>query len=210
VAESASSDLGSTAAVATWASVQGEPTAERFRYTVEAAEFLVSADGHGVRTRNGEKTTFSLPLDEGSWIVKLQALPFKEDLIVIYEFEDGEESAAKAVRLHGTTLEPRWNVRIPAFNVALGVRDGQQLCIAGFGFIGALDVENPVFVWTHGNLYLRFGHAFNDFETPVVTAREIVFKEGATALSGRRPWTIRVTRATGGMVVEKPRAEANK
>jgi hypothetical protein len=124
------------------------------------------------------------------------------DVLMVYEEGDGESGAGAIVRVTAAELRVKWHLRLPAFNVSLGIIEGNRLYQAGLGFVTAVDLDRGVFVWKHQGLYDARQFSFNAFDRPDVGPTDVVFRESvATGVDGRRR-VIRVNKDSGKMRLE--------
>ncbi|MDH5327063.1 MAG: hypothetical protein OEZ68_12850 [Gammaproteobacteria bacterium] len=181
-----------------------ESESEPCVFTLKGKSFRIQTNGKGVRS-DGQTTRFSLNVPGRDVISVLYYGSYGDDIILVYETEDGESSASYVVRLDGQSLSPKWETHLEGFNTASGLIDAGFLYQTAIGLVAKLDLETGSFVWIHKNLYDRAYFSFNSFETPEKNGGKIVFREVLqTGVAYDEPRSVVVSDAEGVIRVEKP------
>jgi hypothetical protein len=118
------------------------------------------------------------------------------DLLLIYGYTDSEGSGITVTRLDPVTLQRRWLRPMGIFNVSQTI-DGDDLFLAGVGFVSRIDLKSGRFVWQLRGLYGRGDFSFTSFLAPAVAGEEVVFTEQQLGGGLRADKRIIVNRETG-------------
>ena len=180
-----------------------ETTGEEYcSFSIAEYHFVIKQTGRGKRSINDQVTTFKLRLRKGEYIEVLHYASYRRDLIIIAGVTDGESGGGTVYRLRGDSLLVKWILQVPAFNLSEGVIEDESLYLAGIGFVSRIDLEGGKYVWRHGNLYDRDRYSFNSFQRPVLSRKDVKFREELS--SGHHKYTlpreIRINKGDGSIV----------
>ena len=151
-------------------------------FSLAGYSYRVGPDGDALRRQGRRRARrFRLPVPSDYGIEKLWYGRWGSDLLIGYEFTDGEFAGGQLVRLDGRTLKRRWTADIPGGYIGPSLAEGSSLYLTAFGFVGRLNVETGRFVWRHTHLYEsrpgKQGHQFNSFRRPLLRGNRVIFIE---------------------------------
>lgn len=95
----------------------------------------------------GEVIKGNIIPDYDIFIVSLYYIPYKGDIIILYQWDNGDGGAPIACRVNGETLSISWDLTIMAYSIRESILEGTSIFIAGSGFIGKLDAETGKLIW---------------------------------------------------------------
>ena len=167
-----------------------------FHFVVSEHEYLLRSDGLLLLRFGAVSKHLRLPL-QGGLIDRLYASPYENDLVLMYELDDGESGWSKVTRVSANGSQVRWSAHVPGLNLATPCREAGSLYLAASGFIGKLTLKTGQFAWSHSGLYSR-SHAFNVFDTPEVGESTVLFR--ASAQPGGSVETLLVSKESGKLL----------
>jgi hypothetical protein len=126
------------------------------------------------------------------------------DLLLIYLVTDSEGLGTIVARLDARSLKKRWTLHVREFNPSQTL-DGNDLYLAGVGFVSRIDLVTGRFVWKLSGLYGREDFSFNSFEPPILSGPDVIFLEHQSSESQRPNKRITVDRATGKARLDRDR-----
>lgn len=172
---------------------------DQWNFPVGELRFEIKMGGKG-RRLNGQSgpTRFLVKIEREEQIKRLYYSEYKGDLLLLCEVEAGGYWTGFIVRLDGKTLRQKWRVHIPAFNVAVGLIEGNSVYLGAMGFAAKLNLDSGRYAWKHDDLYRKYHKegAFNIFELPQIVGSEVIYTENQEAYS-RKPNTIRFSKTNG-------------
>ena len=121
------------------------------------------------------ETRFQVPVQTGAnlW-VRLEYLPYKGDLILIYDTQNDREDwgAGMATRLNGKNLLPKWKIEISGFNTCPCLREGSFLYITAFRFLGKIDLDKGQYIWS-----IKLDESYDTFMLPRLVNNKLILTE---------------------------------
>lgn len=183
---------------------------EKFTFSLGNENYVVSNVGGGTRIRSGQGSQdFRIKVDEGV-IEKTFYFNHDNDLILVYELNDGESGWGSAVCLDQKTLKQKWLAEIPHFNIGKGLIEENFVYLTAIGFVAKLDLNSGRYIWRHDNLYKagrynstgeREADFFNSFVQPQVERDVVLFQESepytGKSMTKRAPVILRINKYTG-------------
>jgi hypothetical protein len=170
-------------------------------FSIDEAKFEIDHKGHILRsvTGLGDKAA-QLPFD-GLVLDTVLYMPYKHDLILLCEVEDGESGSGLVFRLD-SNLAIKWRLKFPSFNLSIGALEDHFLYQAGLGTVAKVDLERGVYTWKHENLYDPKLRSFNSFRKPEVGLDQVIFQEEPVPNANGTARSIRVNKVTGKLQIE--------
>ncbi len=186
---------------------------KEFTFVYDNNTYTIYPDGKGkAKVQQKGKVThkFSIPLDKGVRIYKVQHLKYEGDLILIYEYKDYESAGGSVTRVDGNTFETRWTLRTWAVNISEPLLNLKYLYVAGIGFVGKIDLDTGRYAWKHTDLY-RDPWYYNMFDKPRIEGDRVFFPErlpeDLRKRAKREPVTLVVDIESGKIISGLPPAQ---
>lgn len=174
----------------------------RWKIATAAAQYEIDQTGLGKRTTpDGKSSGFLVTLDKNDELYRvIYFKPVGDDLVIASENNGGDSGASFITRLNSETLKPAWRLRVPGFNIAEILSEGNFAYVGAIGFAGKVDLATGKFVWKHEDFYRKYKKdgAFNIFELPEIEGDEVIFKELIT--NRAEPNVIRFNKNTGKVI----------
>jgi len=138
---------------------------DTFSFLVDRERYLIDPEGRALPlTAAHTLQHFALALDTGMHVERLSFTHVQGDPVFLYQQTDNEGASGFIARFDAATLQLKWVVRVPGFNVGFALLNGPDLYVTCFGFVGKLDLSTGKYTWRHDNLYQTEG--YNDFGRP--------------------------------------------
>lgn len=190
-------------------SIWDDPDLPReFTFKYDNTTYILYPNGKG-KVKKGSKDIhkFSIPLDKGVRIYRLQHLKYGDDLILIYEYKDYESVGGSVTRLDGNKIETKWTLLTWTVNMGEPLLHDKYLYITGIGFVGKIDLDTGKFIWKHTDLY-RDPWYYNMFDKPRIEGDKVFFTEYLSTsmkkMATREPLTLVVDIESGKIISGQP------
>lgn len=164
-----------------------------FHFSFGNVSYVISDNGGGVQTNeSGISRKFKLPVPSGMWIGgPMYFLQYRQDYLLLYGLSDGENGAAKMVRLDPGSLSVKWAAGGIPFNITPGVVQGSSVYVTGIGFIGAIDLDTGRYGWCVTDLY-QGSNVFDVFDEPQIEGTTLSTQDKLTRAADGTPYTVKV------------------
>jgi len=96
-------------------------------------------------------------------------------LIFVYGISFGEGSTSYISKIQGYH-NIIWRTNIPGFNLGFPLMFNDHLYLTAIGFLGKINLENGVYMWTHEHLYSN--GSYNNFSDIIIKEDKVYFIEG--------------------------------
>ncbi|HEY4874922.1 MAG TPA: hypothetical protein VIH86_05080 [Puia sp.] len=97
-----------------------------------------------------------LQIRKDYYIDKVSYIRYGLDLVVLAEFDDGEEGYSSIQCLNLKAKKTKWSIDLKGFNLSQGVVENNYVYVSTIGEIAKLNLITGKIMWKHENLYEKY------------------------------------------------------
>jgi hypothetical protein len=127
------------------------PRPAAFEFELDGYGYHVAGNGAGRRVKGDQTRLFNLRLEDLGEITGVRFMGYEGNVLLLCAVDYGDEVGGFVYRLEQPSMRARWSREVPAYDIK-AVREGGALYLAGYGFVGKLDLRTGLYAWRHGGL----------------------------------------------------------